>query len=124
MLRKDFTVLIGVTRLLITAWEQLIGFTGAVQRRKDSRRDPLEQQNLNLGDTSMDSAVPQAAAIGSLRRPACPCKGLSEADSVVVRVSVSPETISLAPFPRGRAKQPILLLRVVWERNGGRFARM
>jgi hypothetical protein len=97
--------------------------TGVVQRRKDSRRDPLKRQSLNLGDASMDSAVPQAAAIGSPLRSASPCKGLSEANSVVVRLSLSPETIGLVPFPRGRAKPPIHFLRVVWERNGGRFAR-
>jgi hypothetical protein len=66
----------------------------------------------------MDSAVPQAAAIGSPLRSASPCKGLSEANSVVVRLSLSPETIGLVPFPRGRAKPPIHFLRVVWERNG------
>jgi hypothetical protein len=71
----------------------------------------------------MDNAVPQAAAIGPLLRPAAPCKDLSEADSVVVRVFASPETISSAPFPQGRAKRPIHLLPVVWERNGGRLAR-
>ena len=32
----------------------LIELTLSGQRRKDSRRDPLEQQNLNLGDSSMD----------------------------------------------------------------------
>jgi hypothetical protein len=47
----------------------------------------------------MDNAVPQAAVIGSLLRPGSPCKGLSEADSVVLRVFASPETISSAPFP-------------------------
>ena len=69
--------------------------TGVVQRRKDFRRDPLKPQSLNLGDTSTDSAVPQAAATGPLLRSASPCKGLSEANSVVVRVSASPEMISL-----------------------------
>jgi len=71
----------------------------------------------------MDSAAPQAAAIGSVLRLGSLCKGLSEANSVVVRVSLSPETISLAPSPRDRAKPPIHPLRVVSERNGGRFAR-
>ena len=71
----------------------------------------------------MDSAAPQVAAIGLLLRSAYRCKGLSEASSVVARVSASPETISSAPFPRGRAKRPIHLLRVVWERNRGRLAR-
>jgi hypothetical protein len=71
----------------------------------------------------MDSAAPQAASIGSLRRLAYPCKGLDEANYVVLRVSLSPETISSAPFPQGRAKPPIHLWPVVWERNGGRFAR-
>jgi hypothetical protein len=97
--------------------------TGVVQRRKDSRRDPLKRQSLNLGDTSMDSAVPQAAAVGSPLRSASPRKGLTEANSVVVRLSLSPETIGLVPFPRGRAKPPMHLLRVVWERNRGRFTR-
>jgi hypothetical protein len=55
----------------------------------------------------MDSAAPQAASIGSLLRPAYPCKGLDEANYVVLRVSLSPETISSAPFPQGRAKPPI-----------------
>ena len=40
--------------------------TGAVQRRKDSRPDPPKRQSLNAGDTSTDSALPQAAAIGVL----------------------------------------------------------
>jgi hypothetical protein len=71
----------------------------------------------------MGSAVPQAAAIDSLLRSASPCKGLSGANSVVVLVSLSPETISSAPFPRDRATPPIHLLQGVWERNGGRFAR-
>jgi hypothetical protein len=71
----------------------------------------------------MDSAAPQVAAIGALLCLGSPCKGLSEANSVVVRVFLSPETISLAPFPLGRAKPPIHPLRVVWERNRGRFAR-
>jgi hypothetical protein len=71
----------------------------------------------------MDSAAPQAAAIGSLLRRGFLCKGLSEANSVAVRVSLSLETIGLAPFPRGRAKPPTHLLRVVWERTAARFAR-
>jgi hypothetical protein len=101
----------------------LIALRGSAQRRKDSRRGPLEQQSLNRGDTSMGSAVPQIAAIGLLLRLASRCKGLSESNSVVARASAWPETINSALFHRDRAKRPIHLLRVAWGRNQGRFAR-
>ena len=91
--------------------------TGAVQHRKDFRRDPLKRQSRSLADTAMDSAAPRAVATGSLLRLGSPCKGLSEANPVVVRVFLSPERISLAPFPRGRAKLPIHPLRIVLGRN-------
>jgi hypothetical protein len=103
--------------------EQAQRARGAVRCRKDSRRDPLRRQSLNPGDTSMDNAVPQAAAIDSLLRSASPCKGLSGSNSAVVVVFLLPGKISSAPSPRGRIKPPIHLLQGFWERNGGRFAR-
>jgi len=71
----------------------------------------------------MDSASPQAVAVGSLLPPALSCKGLSASNSAVVGVSSVVGTTGSALFLPGRGGPPIRLLRAVWERSGARFAR-
>jgi hypothetical protein len=94
-----------------------------VPRRKDCRRGPPKRRNQNGGDTSTDSAAPQAVAVGSLLPPAPWGKGPSASNSAVVGVSPAVGTTGSALFRLGRAGPPIRLLRAVWERSGARFAR-
>ena len=96
---------------------------GAVQRKKDSRRDLLTPRSRNLGGTSMDSALPQVAAIVLRLRPACLCTGPSASNSGEVGVSPAAEMISSAPFRLGPARPPTHLLPLAWGHSGVRPAR-
>jgi hypothetical protein len=107
----------------LTQANKLCRTNAVVPRRKDCRRGPPKRRNQNRGDTSMDSAAPQAVAVGSLLPPVPSCKGLSASNSAVVGVSPAVGRTGSALFRLGHAGPPIRLLRAVWERSGARFAR-